>query len=62
MSSPLNITFQVTTWNAASREVQINDYMQSPLNSTWQTIPLADLVTDAYDMNSVEHERRRLLD
>ena len=57
--SPLNTSFQVTTWNAASREVQLHDYMEGPLNGTWQqvTIPLADLVTDTYDMSIVDHIR-----
>ena len=56
-SSPFNISFKVTTWNAASREVLIKDYMVSSVDGTWRqvSIPLEDLVTDAYDMNSVDH-------
>ena len=56
-SSPLDITFSVSTWNAASRLVQVADYMDGPLDGTWRqvTIPLADLVTETYDMNSVDY-------
>ena len=56
-SSPLNITFQVSTWNMASHAVQLTDYMNGPINGTWKhvTVPLAHLQTDTYDMNSVDY-------
>ena len=58
-TSPIDISFQVTTWNAASREVSVNEYMNGPLDGTWRQvkIPLVDLVTDSYDMHSVDHIR-----
>ena len=58
-TSPIDISFQVDTWDAASQQVFVKDYMDGPLDGTWRQvrIPLADLVTDAYDMHSVDHIR-----
>ena len=37
--------------------MQVQDYMEGPLDSSWRqvTIPLKDLVTDAYDMHTVDY-------